>query len=80
MTEQESWPEYRKLILAELERIGQEVGSVRASFDKFRREDVASLRTDIALLKFKSAMWGAILGGIASTLVSMGAAVLRLVK
>jgi hypothetical protein len=79
MTE-DDWVTNRKLIVAELRRIGDDVRAVTDSFDKFRREDIAELKIDIALLKLKSSLWGAVLGGAAGMLVTAGAIMLRLVK
>lgn len=76
----DSWMVNRKLIINELRRMADEVQSVREKFDEFRREDIATLKTDIALLKLKSSLWGAVLGGATGMLVTAGAILLRLVK
>lgn len=80
MTHEEGWIEHRKLILNELQRLTTEVGNIREKLDTFRQEDVADLRTEIALLKLKSSLWGAILGGASGVVVTAGAILLRLIK
>lgn len=49
--EPESWVRYQKHILAELVRHGKELTIVN--------RQISELRTDVALLRFKSGMWGA---------------------
>jgi hypothetical protein len=65
-----SWEQYRRLILAELERINTAVESINRKIEQFRQDDIASIKTDIALLKFQAAMWGAgagiVFGGLAT--------------
>jgi hypothetical protein len=57
------WSEYRRLILSELERIGEDIKSINGKIEKFRQDDLSQIKTDIALLKFQAALWGG-LGGI----------------
>jgi hypothetical protein len=79
VTEPDGWSENRKLILRELERFGDDINSIREDFGRFRQEDIASIKTDIALLKLKSSLWGAVLGGASGLLVTAGAILLRLI-
>jgi serine/threonine protein kinase HipA of HipAB toxin-antitoxin module len=53
------WMEYRRLILSELERVGREISLINAKIDRFRQEDLAQIKTDLALLKFQAGAWGA---------------------
>lgn len=76
----DGWIENRKLIVNELTRLANDVHAIRETFNAFRQKDIADLRTDIALLKLKSSLWGAVLGGAAGTLVTASALLLRLVK
>lgn len=70
--EQAGWGEYRRLILSELERITRDIGAINEKLERFRQDDISQIKTDIALLKFQAAMWGAIAG----TGISVGAAFL----
>lgn len=56
MANEGSWLEYQKLVLAELERHGTALEALSAQ--------VGSIKTEIALLKLKSGVWGAIAGMI----------------
>lgn len=76
--EVDGWDVNRKMILAELTRMGDELQAVREAFDMFRWRDLGELRTDIALLKFKASLWGGALGAIGGILVSVAAILLRL--
>jgi hypothetical protein len=71
------WSEHRRLILAELQRLTTDVGAIRDKIDEFRQRDVADLRTEIALLKLKSSLWGAVLGATSGLLVTAAAILLR---
>lgn len=52
----EGWDEYRKLVLHELKRLadGQEA----------MREEVASLKSDLAAQRVRAGLWGAVAGAI----------------
>jgi hypothetical protein len=56
MPEIEGWLEYRKLILSELERVSRELRDLN--------EKVLEIHTEIAMLKVKSGLWGALAGAI----------------
>jgi hypothetical protein len=66
-----SWDQYRRLILSELERMNATIEAINRKIETFRQEDIASIRTDIALLKFQAAMWGAGAGIVFSGLVAL---------
>jgi len=53
-----SWNEYRRLVLAHLERHEEQLSAIETK--------VESVRTEIALLKVKSSFFGALSGGIAA--------------
>lgn len=58
----ESWREYRKLILKQLEDLTDAV--------KETQEEVSSMRSEISMLKVKSGVWGA-LGAAVPILIAM---------
>jgi hypothetical protein len=70
MAERTSWGEYRRLILAELERISKDIRELNAKMEAFRQQDVAQMKTDIALLKFQAALYGAISGIVTTGIIS----------
>ena len=76
----DGWAENRKLILREIERLGDDLGGIREHLSIIRQKEIADLKTDIALLKLKASLWGAVLGGASGVLVTAGAILLRLVK
>jgi len=69
------WASYQRYVINELKRINDAVGVITDKIEKFRQEDIAQLKTDIALLKFQSAMWGAaagvLFGGVTTAVVSL---------
>jgi hypothetical protein len=58
-----SWGEYRRLILAELERLNRLISDTLGKIEAIRNDDIAQMRVDIAMLKVKAGVWGA-LGGL----------------
>lgn len=50
------WVEYQRLVLAELERHSLSLTDIA--------KDVSNVKTEIALLKLKSGLWGAVAGMI----------------
>lgn len=80
--EVEGWGEYRKLILAELERLSRCVGDVDRKLDQFRADDLARLRAEIAevrlglatlktTVEIRSGVWGAIGGAIPMVIAAL---------
>ncbi len=70
----ESWPEYRRLVLAELVRLNTSMELLDAKFDKREIEhhkDMATIQADVLALKIKAGMWGAVAGLIGSAVVSV---------
>jgi hypothetical protein len=70
-SEDAPWGEYRRLVLAELERIARDMESLADKVERFRADELAAIRTEVALLKQKAAFWGAIAGVIVTVLVSL---------
>lgn len=69
--ETESWVEYRRLILQALERLDGEIRGLNAKMDAFRADDIATIKVEVAMLKVKAGMWGAVMGlvtGVAAAL------------
>jgi len=56
----EGWGEYRRLILQELERLARQVQELNIKIDNFRASDIADIKVEIAMLKVKAGVWGAI--------------------
>lgn len=52
------WTEYQRLVLAELERHGR----MLTALDDRMREELSGIRVEIATLKVKAGVWGAIAG------------------
>jgi len=61
----DSWIEYRRLVLAELERINEWLSKIE--------ERTQTTRRDVAVLQVKCGMWGA----AAAVIVSLAAALLK---
>jgi hypothetical protein len=63
--------EYKRLIINELERIARDIRDLNERVEQFRREDVAQMRTDIAILKFQAALWGSVAGLVTTGLITL---------
>ena len=50
------WPEYRKMVVGDLERLTTEL--------RWLRIDIGNLSTDVSALKVKAGAWGAIAGAV----------------
>jgi uncharacterized membrane protein len=71
---QNGWSEYQRLVLAALERhdshlesIDEKIGAVRMDLAKLQVE----IATEIATLKVKSGLWGA-LAGVITVMIALG--------
>jgi hypothetical protein len=73
----DDWGQYRRLILSELERIANDIRGINEKIERFRQDDLSQIKTDIALLKFQAAMWGAGAGVVVTGVVSL---ILKFVK
>ena len=69
--EPESWSEYRRLILQALERLDGEIRGLNGKIDAFRADDIATIKVEVAMLKVKAGMWGAIMGLITGVLAGL---------
>lgn len=58
--EQESWYEWRRHLLAELERQAKAINDVNSKIDNYMGSDMSKMKVDIAMLQVKSGMWGAV--------------------
>jgi hypothetical protein len=70
----ESWPEYRRLVLAELVRLNQTIINLDTkleSRDRDQRKAISRLEADVLTLKLKASMWGAAAGMVGSFIVSV---------
>ena len=64
MPNDNGWSEYEKLVLAELERLDKGAERLDRKVDTIREHDLANIKSEIKLLKYKSTLWGGIAGGI----------------
>ena len=62
--QQGDWGEYRTLILAELKRLSEGIDSVKMKIDEMHASDIGDLKAQMAVLQFKSGVWGFMAGAI----------------
>jgi hypothetical protein len=67
----EGWGEYRRLILSELERLNGTVDAINAKIQRFREEDLATIKQDVLLLKWQAAIWGGAAGTLFTVLLGL---------
>lgn len=72
----DSWVQYRKLILSELERISTDLTKLAEKLDNFKQDEISQIKVDIAMLKVKAGAWG-VAGGL---IVAVGAALIGQLK
>lgn len=65
------WREYQRLVLSELERLGQAIEHLDRKIDTFRREDIAQLSIKVAMLEVRAGLWGALAGTIFAVVVAV---------
>lgn len=65
---QGDWGEYRALVLEEMKRLNSGIESVNRKIDDLRSADIAEVKAQIAVLQFKSGLWGALAGAIPSAM------------
>lgn len=58
----DSWGEYRRLVLSELERIDRSLAIIH--------RDVSSIRSEVTTLKVKASVWG-LMGGLIPVIVAI---------
>lgn len=66
--QQGDWSELRALILAELQRLNAGIEAIKVDMKVLHGTDIAKLTADIAVLKFKSGVWGLVAGLIPSAI------------
>lgn len=70
----EGWGQYAKLVVETLDRFEKEIGELRREISNLRGE-IASARlesaVEIATLKARSSVWGAVGGAIVSALAAI---------
>jgi len=62
------WGEYRSLILAELKRLSEGIEGVKLKIDSMHTTEIGDLKAQMAVLQFKSGVWGLIAGAIPSAI------------
>jgi hypothetical protein len=65
------WAEYRRLILQELQRLHEGIGEVKGQISALTKADIAEIRAEIAVLKFKSGLWGFVAGALPSSVTAL---------
>lgn len=65
------WNEYKLLVLDQLEGLKGQVRSLEAKVDGFRADDIANVKVEIALLKQKAGIWGAIAGLVPGAIAAL---------
>lgn len=68
----EGWTEYRRLVLGELVRIERDIGSLHDKFDDLKTNDIGAMRVEIAMLKVKAGLVGAMTGTLTGLAVAIG--------
>lgn len=71
-----SWTEYRRLVVQQLANLSRELGETNAKIDSLRNDQLAKIWAEIAVLKFKSGLWGAVSGAV----IAVGAVLFGMVK
>lgn len=78
---QGGWDEYRRLVISELERLHSAQGETNVKLDAIRSDfnraiaslkddQIAKLWSEIAVLKFKSGLWGGVAGAIPGFIIA----------
>jgi hypothetical protein len=66
------WGTYRRLILAEIQRVSRDIEAINQKLDRFRESDLQEIKVDIAMLKVKASAWGGLAGLIAALVMLLG--------
>ena len=56
----DSWEEWSQYVLKELQRLNDSIDALRSDLIKVRVNDLVELKTEIATLKAKAGLWGAV--------------------
>lgn len=65
------WGEYRRLILAEITRLSDGISELKGQISTLSSLELAGIKAEIAVLKFKSGLWGFAAGAIPSALATV---------
>jgi len=65
------WNEYKLLVLDQIEKVCRQVGELERKVDAMRADDITAVKVEIALLKQKAGLWGAIAGLIPGALAAL---------
>lgn len=65
------WSEYKLLVLDHIERLSRQLSIVETKLDTFRADDIATLKTEVALLKLRAGLWGAISGAVPGAIAAL---------
>jgi hypothetical protein len=65
------WNEYKLLVLDQLEKACKKIDDLERKMDTFRADDIANVKVEIALLKQKAGLWGAVAGLIPSVIAAL---------
>jgi hypothetical protein len=68
MAHDNGWDSYQKLVLGKLSDHSAVLESLDNKIQSIRTEDIPSLQIEIAMLKIKAGVWGAVAGVIPGTL------------
>lgn len=64
MSDKNGWSEYQKLVLAELNRLDTSLTVLDTKVDDIREDDLANIKSEIKLLKYKASLAGLLAGSI----------------
>ena len=67
VVENGDWREYKKLVISEIDRLSDHIGSLEGKIDH--------LRGDVVMLKVKSGIWGLFAGLIPVTIAMLAKAI-----
>lgn len=69
----EAWDYYRRMIVQQLKDLQTDLAVVRSEIQNFKQVELSAIKVEIALLKLKSSLWGALLGTIGGAVVTAAA-------
>lgn len=68
--DKQDWGGYRRQILMQLHDLQSSLAMVRNELQSFRQKELSDIKVEIALLKFKSSLWGGLLGTVGGALIA----------
>lgn len=63
--------EYRHLIMETLERLQRGITAIDVKVDALRNQEVEALKIDVAMLKVRASLWGALAGCVGGAVVGV---------